>query len=489
MRAVGLPDKGREVDLTMDNHHFNSHNPAVASSSNINRSRSNHSLNPQSLNSSVNSKSSRNKKLPKRPLKRGTTNASLGDSLHSVNGDNDTVQSVAGHSIASDSLSSIGFRSASRAPRGRIIMSCGSVGRRRSSVMPISSQHSVSSIGDSTIATSASFRSGAERRGRKMLVKRESHASLGDSLHGPNEDDSINDNYFTVKSSSCSFGDKVISKGSQKKNRVLPYNHLHSKHASHRYPSHKVPSTRNSKVKFGSVSVREFSIEVGDNPSCSRGPAISLSWEIVKTENYNHVDRFEQVRHPFRYLNAIDMVLSRKDREKMLLQNGYSESDIADAVRRIVKVKNQRRQTVHNLPVARLEEIVEGAGRKVKHFFSGSKTQKSLESFKCSSAQNKSGIGGNLKNSLPSASTITMGVEHDTNLVRMVLPKVRQSGSSMSGLRAPLAIVADEPDGLDDIFTDKTASNDVSLITYYDSTISGSGQTPSVRRSKSHMKS
>jgi hypothetical protein len=61
------------------------------------------------------------------------------------------------------------------------------------------------------------------------------------------------------------------------------------------------------------------------------------------------------------------MVLTREEREALLLAWGVSFHDIVDSIRSNVRVKNQRRQTVTNLgKVERLEEAFESATRKLK---------------------------------------------------------------------------------------------------------------------------
>lgn len=61
------------------------------------------------------------------------------------------------------------------------------------------------------------------------------------------------------------------------------------------------------------------------------------------------------------------MVLSRQQREELLLNWDISVEDIIDSIRANIKVKNQRRQTVTNLGKAeRLEEAIESATRKLK---------------------------------------------------------------------------------------------------------------------------
>lgn len=60
------------------------------------------------------------------------------------------------------------------------------------------------------------------------------------------------------------------------------------------------------------------------------------------------------------------MVMPRSERENLLFSLGYSKKDVADAVRSNIKAKNQRRRTVNNLPVAKMEETVETITHKLK---------------------------------------------------------------------------------------------------------------------------
>jgi hypothetical protein len=64
------------------------------------------------------------------------------------------------------------------------------------------------------------------------------------------------------------------------------------------------------------------------------------------------------------------MVLTRQEREELLLNWGVSFDDIIDAIRTNIRVKNQRRQTVTNLGKAdRFEEALENATRRIKRAF------------------------------------------------------------------------------------------------------------------------
>jgi hypothetical protein len=78
-----------------------------------------------------------------------------------------------------------------------------------------------------------------------------------------------------------------------------------------------------------------------------------------------HFDEYESVRPPRR--EALDLVLTRQDREELLLEWGATFQQIIEAIRTNIKVKNQRRRTVNNLGTYdRWEEAMESAGRRIK---------------------------------------------------------------------------------------------------------------------------
>ena len=82
---------------------------------------------------------------------------------------------------------------------------------------------------------------------------------------------------------------------------------------------------RTPKVSFGDLIVREFAIGVGDNPSTTSGIPISLRGGYIREFKYS-VDYYEK-RFPNRR-QAVDLVLSPMDREKMLIRQGYSMKEI-----------------------------------------------------------------------------------------------------------------------------------------------------------------
>ena len=125
---------------------------------------------------------------------------------------------------------------------------------------------------------------------------------------------------------------------------------------------------KTSKTSFSTIEIRFYERILGDNPSCSTGPSLSIGWNYdVDNVIRLPLDKFEYMRSD--RLDGPELVISREEREEMLEELGYKERDIADAVRSNIRVKNQRRQTINNLSVMPVEEIIEKASRKMKKVF------------------------------------------------------------------------------------------------------------------------
>lgn len=127
-------------------------------------------------------------------------------------------------------------------------------------------------------------------------------------------------------------------------------------------------------VRFGNLHIREYERALGDTP-CSAGPPISIGWRCrvfdenrgcpdVTTEVIVPIEKYEQLRGPRAPVR--DLILSRFTREALLIEHGVPRVDLVEAVRQNIKVKNQRRQTITNLPLAPIEETIERWSRQWK---------------------------------------------------------------------------------------------------------------------------
>lgn len=130
------------------------------------------------------------------------------------------------------------------------------------------------------------------------------------------------------------------------------------------------------RVSFGHLQIRTYETILGDNPSCTGGPSLSIGWRYNPEHFHSTVDEYERTQDT-RYggfgirPRDLDLVLLRPERETILLHTGYTQQDLAEAVRRLNKAKNQRRQTVHNLSstVMFFEEKAESCKRSLERLF------------------------------------------------------------------------------------------------------------------------
>jgi hypothetical protein len=121
--------------------------------------------------------------------------------------------------------------------------------------------------------------------------------------------------------------------------------------------------------------VRYYERILDVNPSVTAGPPVGLGWRFKKGGEVT-VDEWELLRGQTQ--KSIAYLLPRHVREAMLKEVGYTQRNIADAVRIVVKVQHQRRTTVATLKSASVEEAIEKATRRVKGLLSFGRNTKSL---------------------------------------------------------------------------------------------------------------
>ena len=127
------------------------------------------------------------------------------------------------------------------------------------------------------------------------------------------------------------------------------------------------PKTKREKhrVKFGTVTVRDFQRILGDNPSCKAGAPLSIGWKVESVVLHPTPEAHDLARgRPIR--NSANLILTRDERHNILLKLGYSDREIAQAVRAVIKDKNRRRTTVNNLSASKVEEKLESVSTGLK---------------------------------------------------------------------------------------------------------------------------
>mmetsp|Transcript_26340 Transcript_26340/g.37103 ORF Transcript_26340/g.37103 Transcript_26340/m.37103 type:complete len:289 (+) Transcript_26340:172-1038(+) len=129
-----------------------------------------------------------------------------------------------------------------------------------------------------------------------------------------------------------------------------------------------------SSVSFKDVQIRDYDLTIGDNPSVSYGPPISLDWEYEERSPLC-INEYESSRQPRRSLRQ--MGLNYYERINILSHTyGYSEEDLKLAKKETKKVKKQRSLTRALVKLHMVEDFVESAGRKAKRVISGGSPSK-----------------------------------------------------------------------------------------------------------------
>lgn len=122
-------------------------------------------------------------------------------------------------------------------------------------------------------------------------------------------------------------------------------------------------------VVFHEVLIRNYEQTIGDNPSVSYGPPISLDWEYEEAEPIT-LDEYEKNRGPRR--NTRQMMLNYYNRRNLLTWRcGATEEEMNAAEKEGNKVKGQRSITKAFLPAQKFEEVFQSIRRKTKRMAGG----------------------------------------------------------------------------------------------------------------------
>jgi hypothetical protein len=115
-------------------------------------------------------------------------------------------------------------------------------------------------------------------------------------------------------------------------------------------------------VSFGEVHMRSYEQTLGDNPSVSYGPPISLDWRFLELPSLS-LEQFEATKKAPR--KPREMVLNYYNRKHLLSWKfGFSEDELKRATRDADRCKRERAMTRALLAASKLEDMFESARRK-----------------------------------------------------------------------------------------------------------------------------
>ena len=113
-----------------------------------------------------------------------------------------------------------------------------------------------------------------------------------------------------------------------------------------------VPSIRSSSssgsVRFRNVEVREYNIVIGDNPSCSTGPPVSLGWRYQYEHQDVPLETYEQFRIGRRRASG-QMKMPSSVRHEKLREWEVATSDIIKAQTECLEIQKQRLKTYYKV--------------------------------------------------------------------------------------------------------------------------------------------
>jgi len=130
------------------------------------------------------------------------------------------------------------------------------------------------------------------------------------------------------------------------------------------------------RVIFDTIEIRSFAIVLGDNPSVTKGPPISIGWDYF-AQCELPLTKFERSRPPRRWKPQLKIPWDV--RYEMLERCGERDEDVEAQVRAVDRIKQQRVQTELDLWKTHYEDSIERMTRWFKKLLSKSTRKKKLE--------------------------------------------------------------------------------------------------------------
>ncbi len=121
-----------------------------------------------------------------------------------------------------------------------------------------------------------------------------------------------------------------------------------SSSANHSHQSNQsILSSDKFNVSFSSITIRDYPIIPGDNPTVSSGPPIAIDWNYI-THVSTDINTFESIRHKKRRLQS-EMKMPDSIRLSLLLNSGYKMNELRKFTRQAALIKKSRIQSIDNM--------------------------------------------------------------------------------------------------------------------------------------------
>lgn len=132
-------------------------------------------------------------------------------------------------------------------------------------------------------------------------------------------------------------------------------------------------NSSSSNVQFSQLQIREYPIEIGDNPGAASGPSLSIGWSHFSEVELS-IDEYESQRPHRRF--RLEMLVPPDTRFERLRSAGFSRKEIMSATRPVNIIRQQRRRTRETLQLQPLYEMNEKVGRKAIQLLTMGKRKK-----------------------------------------------------------------------------------------------------------------
>lgn len=135
-----------------------------------------------------------------------------------------------------------------------------------------------------------------------------------------------------------------------------------------------VKSKMKRSVSFDQVQFREYERALGDNPSVTSGPPLTIGWRYNETATLP-VEKYEDLKPKPR--TKSELQVPRGLREQMLREQAdVTSSQLAKANREVTSIQHQRKMTSATLHHQVVHEAAEKIGRKLKRIIKRTSKEK-----------------------------------------------------------------------------------------------------------------
>jgi hypothetical protein len=107
-------------------------------------------------------------------------------------------------------------------------------------------------------------------------------------------------------------------------------------------------SNNNKSVRFSTITIREYQRCIGEDTVTSCGPPISLVWNHDNETSFD-VDEYEDAYCETQRRSQAELKMPSSYRSAILLELGYSRTELQQINLKLNKVREQRSQTVNGL--------------------------------------------------------------------------------------------------------------------------------------------